>query len=117
MLKFVRFAAATAVCGVMLAPLAVMADEFISLNVDNSLATPYAKKLDGTVKFYFGSAPHAAVTESYGFFVFREKAGLFKSDDAACNQVFIDALYDFQKRVKAKRRECRDQSPQLLQGA
>lgn len=77
--------------------------EYHPMSVDDALASPMAKqKLDGTVKFFFGAAPHPAVAQSLKDVVFKEKAGFMKTRATSCNEAFVTVLADFQERAKSK---------------
>lgn len=79
------------------------ADDVLTLPVASALQGPdAAKALDGTVAFYFGKTPHAAVVQSLGEFVSNKKSNAFgKVDASSCNRALLSTLITFQKRAKA----------------
>lgn len=53
------------------------------------------------VTFYFGDQPHPAIDKSYGTFATNKKTSAFgKSDEAACQHVFLSALLELQARAR-----------------
>jgi hypothetical protein len=58
------------------------------------------KVLDGSISFYFGNSPHAAVVRNFGNFVTNKKSNAFgKSDAETCNHVLLSALITLQDRA------------------
>lgn len=76
--------------------------DVLLLSVSDEMATPEAKSmLDGSVKFYFGSAEHPAIAHKFGEFVTNEKSNAFaRSDARACRRAFLSALLKFQRRAE-----------------
>lgn len=59
------------------------------------------EKLDGTVKFYFGNQATPKVLTKLGTDVTNQKTNKFgKSDERACNWVFLSAMTQLDKRAK-----------------
>jgi uncharacterized protein YbjQ (UPF0145 family) len=59
------------------------------------------EKLDGSIKFFFGTQPHPAVLSKFGFDVSNRKTRVFgRSDEAACNWAFLSAMIALQNRAK-----------------
>ena len=59
------------------------------------------QKLDGSVKFFFGSQKHPKVLTTLGSDVSNRKTNAFgKSDEAACNWAFLSALIALEKRAQ-----------------
>jgi uncharacterized protein YbjQ (UPF0145 family) len=79
------------------------ADDLILVNVAEAMATPeYQQKLDGSVKFYFGNSPHAAVAQTYGNVVTNKKTnGFAKSAGEACRHVLLSALIALQDEARS----------------
>lgn len=60
----------------------------------------FKEKLDGDVKFYFGSQKHATPKKSFGEFTSNKKTNSFnKSDKKACQWAFLSALIALQDRA------------------
>nr|WP_239007862.1 excinuclease ABC subunit A [Burkholderia anthina] len=60
-----------------------------------------AGKLDDGVVLYFGDQPHPRVIKSYGSFATNKKTNAFgKSDEAACEHVFLSAVIELQARAR-----------------
>ncbi len=60
------------------------------------------ERLDGTVKFFFGQAPHPDVLRRFGDYVANEKTNAVgKTDLGECAWVFQSALLSLQKRAHA----------------
>lgn len=79
------------------------ADDLIMISVQEAMGTaPYAEKLDGSVKFYFGDSAHPDVLQTYGNFVTNKKTnGFAKSAGVACNHVLLSALISLQQQAKS----------------
>lgn len=77
-------------------------NKVFSIAVSDALASPEAhEKLDGSVKFYFGDAPHPAILQTFREYVTNQKTNNFlKSDRGSCTHVFISALIELQKRAQ-----------------
>lgn len=59
------------------------------------------EKLDGSVKFYFGDQETPKVVTKLGTDVTNQKTNKFgKSDERACNWVFLSAMIQLDKRAK-----------------
>ena len=59
------------------------------------------QKLDGSVKFYFGNQLHPKVLTTFHSDVTNLKTNAFnKSDERACEWVFLSALIQLEKRAK-----------------
>jgi len=67
-----------------------------------ALETKDAKeKLDGSVKFFFGDQPTPTIFTKFGTDVTNQKTNAFgKSDERACNWVFLSAMIQLDKRAK-----------------
>lgn len=60
------------------------------------------EKLDGSVRFFFGSKKSPKVLAKLGSDVANRKTNAFgKSDEAACNWAFLSALVALEKRAQA----------------
>jgi uncharacterized protein YbjQ (UPF0145 family) len=60
------------------------------------------EKLDGSVKFFFGSQKHPKVLSKLGSDVANRKTNAFgKADGTACNWAFLSALIALEKRALA----------------
>jgi hypothetical protein len=71
------------------------------LPIASALNTPAAKeKLGTTVAFYFGHQPHPPVAQEIGEWVTNPKTNAFnKSDEEACQWVFLSALVSLRNRA------------------
>jgi uncharacterized protein YbjQ (UPF0145 family) len=59
------------------------------------------QKLDGSVKFYFGRQPHPKIVSNFRSDVTNLKTNAVnKSDEKACEWVFLSALVALEKRAK-----------------
>ena len=59
------------------------------------------EKLDGSVKFYFGNQQTPNIVTKLGTDVTNQKTNAFgKSDEKACNWVFLSAMIQLDKRAK-----------------
>lgn len=59
-----------------------------------------ASKISDSVKFYFGKQSHPAVANSFGRFTSNKKTNAVgKSDEVACNWVFLSAILSLQQRA------------------
>jgi uncharacterized protein YbjQ (UPF0145 family) len=72
------------------------------LPIAAAMETPDAKEpLDGSVKFFFGNQKTPAVAAKLGSDVSNRKTNAFgKSDEVACNWVFLSAMKALEKRAK-----------------
>ncbi|KVF78491.1 excinuclease ABC subunit A [Burkholderia sp. FL-7-2-10-S1-D7] len=60
-----------------------------------------AGKLDDGIALYFGDQAHPRVIQSYGSFATNKKTNSFgKSDEAACQHVFLSAVIELQARAR-----------------
>jgi uncharacterized protein YbjQ (UPF0145 family) len=58
-------------------------------------------KLDGSVKFFFGQQQSPAIVKKLGNYVSNLKTNAVgKSDEKACNWVFLSTLVSFEKRAR-----------------
>lgn len=59
------------------------------------------ERLDGTVKFFFGAQQHPKVIARFGTYVANRKTNAVnKSDERACNWVFLSAVVSLERRAK-----------------
>ena len=101
--KFTRASAALlgiGISAISVSPAAAR-NAVVPLQIATVMSSPdVTTKIDGSVKFYFGDAPHPAVLNTFGEFVTNQKTNSFgKSDASACNWVFASALVELQKRA------------------
>jgi uncharacterized protein YbjQ (UPF0145 family) len=77
-------------------------DDKLMFPVAPALEAKDAKeKLDGSVKFYFGDQETPKVLTKLGTDVTNQKTNKFgKSDERACNWVFLSAMIQLDKRAK-----------------
>jgi len=77
-------------------------DDKLMFPIAAALETKDAKeKLDGSVKFYFGNQPTPTIITKLGTDVTNQKTNAFgKSDERACNWVFLSAMIQLDKRAK-----------------
>ena len=60
-----------------------------------------SQKLDGSVRFYFGNQPHPKILTNFGSDVSNLKTNAFnKTDQKACEWVFLSTLLSLEKRAK-----------------
>ncbi|HEU4344524.1 MAG TPA: excinuclease ATPase subunit [Candidatus Binatia bacterium] len=60
-----------------------------------------SEKLNGSVKFFFGTQKSPEILKKLGSFVSNRKTNAFgKSDEQACNWAFLSALVSFEKRAQ-----------------
>jgi hypothetical protein len=75
-------------------------DDVYMLNLNEAMASAQSK-LDGSVKFYFGSQAHPGIVRNFGDYVANQKSNAFgKSDVNVCNWVFESALLELQERAQ-----------------
>lgn len=81
--------------------LAISRDDRLQFSIKDALATDAAKKkLNGGIRFYFGDQPHPKVDRKFGEFGTNRKSSAFgKSDQKACEWVFLSAMIVLQKRA------------------
>ncbi len=74
----------------------------LHLPLANVLTSPQAKsRLDPGVQLYFGKQPYAAPTQQLGAFTANEKTNsLNKTDEEACNWVFLSAVRALQEHAR-----------------
>lgn len=59
------------------------------------------EKLDGSIKFFFGTQPHPAILSKFGSDISNRKTRVFgRSDETACNWAFLSAMISLQNRAK-----------------
>jgi len=77
-------------------------DDIYLLQVSDAMASPDLEgKLDKSIRYYFGDAPHGAVARTFGEYVTNQKTNAFnKSDQRACEWVFQSAMLELQKRAR-----------------
>ncbi|RQR36168.1 excinuclease ABC subunit A [Burkholderia sp. Bp9143] len=97
----VKYRIALALLGATFAASAAYARDTIN---DYPIATALKSeegKLDDGVALYFGDQPHPRVIKSYGAFATNKKTNAFgKSDEAACQHVFLSAVIELQARAR-----------------
>ena len=76
-------------------------DDAIMFSIADAFATEaFKEKLDGSVKFYFGSQSHPSPKKNFGEFISNKKTNAFnKSDEKACQWAFLSALIALQDRA------------------
>jgi uncharacterized protein YbjQ (UPF0145 family) len=84
------------------APAAIARDDKLLLRVAAVLESAEARqKLDGSIKFYFGNQRHPKILDNLHSDVTNLKTNAFnKSDEKACEWVFLSALLSLEKRAK-----------------
>ena len=77
-------------------------DDKLMFPIAAALESKDAKeKLDGSVKFYFGNQPTPNIVTKLSTDVTNQKTNAFgKSDERACNWVFLSAMIQLDKRAK-----------------
>jgi hypothetical protein len=77
-------------------------DDKLLLPITVAMETKDAEaKLDGSVKFFFGQQKSPAVVKKFGNYISNLKTNAVgKSDEKACNWVFLSTLLSFEKRAK-----------------
>lgn len=100
----VKYRMALALIGATFAASAAYARDTIrDYPIDSALKSEEGK-LDDGVALYFGDQPHPRVMKSYGTFATNKKTNAFgKSDEAACQHVFLSAVIELQARARARR--------------
>lgn len=91
-----------AVATLMLAGVSAQAaDRKVMLPLADAMSSSATEgKLNGGVKFYFGTTPTPPVLGSFGVDKTSQKANAFnKSDEVACNRAFLSAMIRLQKRA------------------
>lgn len=76
-------------------------DDVGSYDIKNALGSPAAEaKLGGGVKFFFGDQEYGQVKHDFGTFKTNKKTNaLNKSDQEACEWVFLSAMITLQERA------------------
>ncbi|HCH4005147.1 excinuclease [Vibrio parahaemolyticus] len=76
-------------------------DDIGSYPIENALSSEAAKnKLGTAVKFYFGEQKFPKVVEEFGEFKTNKKTNAFnKTDEEACNWVFLSAMIALKERA------------------
>ena len=75
-------------------------NDIADYSVSKVLQTEKAKGKLGDMKFYFGNQKHGKVKKSHGIFHTNKKTNAFgKSDQEACEHVFLSALIQLKKRA------------------
>ncbi|HEY2987664.1 MAG TPA: excinuclease ATPase subunit [Candidatus Binatia bacterium] len=99
-----KFLAAIGALGLSVATVwpAYARDTKLLLPIAEALAVKDAEqKLDGSVKFFFGTQPHPKIITKLGSDVSNLKTNAFnKSDERACNWVFLSTMLALEKRAK-----------------
>jgi len=98
-----RLGSMVAVVAFLTAPAVVQArDTKYLLPITAALETKEAdQKLDGSVKFFFGNQKTPAVQKKFGTYVSNKKTNAVgKSDEKACNWVFLSAMIELEKRAQ-----------------
>jgi len=87
---------------VLVAPQAYSRDTKHMLSIQDALASAnFKEKLDPTISLYFGGQSHPKTVKSYGNFPTNKKTNsVNKSDEAACQWVFLSSLLALQARAK-----------------
>ena len=77
-------------------------DDLVLLSISDAMAMPdFKAKLDGSVRFYFGSQSHPGIVHKFGDLVTNEKTNsLGKPAVTACQWAFLSALLKFQERAR-----------------
>jgi hypothetical protein len=78
-------------------------DTRLQLPIQAVFARPDAqKKLDPTIRLYFGNAPHPAPEAELGDFTVEKKTrSLARSDEGACQVALLTALIELQQHARA----------------
>lgn len=96
-----KYRIAVALFGVMFAASAAHARDTINDYPIESALKSEPGKLDDGVALYFGDQAHPRVIKSYGSFATNKKTNSFgKSDEAACQHVFLSAVIELQARAR-----------------
>lgn len=90
----------TAVFACLLSSHAFARDSVASYSVADALKSE-GGKIDQDVPLYFAGQPHPGVAKSFGVFATNKKTNAFgKSDETACQHVFLSAVMELQERVR-----------------
>jgi len=75
-------------------------DSVANYSVDSALKSE-GGKVDQDIPLYFAVQPHPGVAKSFGEFATNKKTNAFgKSDEAACQHVFLSAVIELQARAR-----------------
>ena len=75
-------------------------DSVANYSVDSALKSE-GGKVDQDIPLYFAGQPHPGVAKSFGEFATNKKTNAFgKSDEAACQHVFLSAVIELQARAR-----------------
>ncbi|WP_118183568.1 excinuclease ABC subunit A [Paraburkholderia phosphatilytica] len=101
--RHLRFAVLFAAIGAsFVASHAFARDTIGNYPVDAALASEPGKVTDD-IKLYFAGQQHPAVAHSFGNFATNKKTNSFgKSDEKACQHVFLSAVIELQQRARAE---------------
>lgn len=91
------------ILGAVMAAPAQAADNKHMMSIEAAMAANGAQeRLGDSVKFYFGNQPTPKVLKKLGSDTTSQKTNAFgKSDEKACNWVFLSNMLSLQKRAKA----------------
>jgi len=90
----------TAVCATVAASHAYARDTVANFPIDEALKSEPGKVTDD-VGLYFAGQHHTSVAKSYGEFATNKKTNAFgKSDEKACQHVFLSAVIELQERAR-----------------
>jgi hypothetical protein len=80
------------------------ADKLDDYSIETAMMQPEAKsKLGGEISYYFGDQAHPEIEKSYGVFKTSQRTnGFGKSDEVACNWVFLSAMIVLHNRAIAE---------------
>jgi uncharacterized protein YbjQ (UPF0145 family) len=90
------------VCATLPTAPASAADDIIQLDLQQALNAPDTlAKIDGSVKFYFGTSHHPAIIKHLGEGVTNKKAnGVGRNSTRGCERAFLDGLLQMQAKAK-----------------
>ncbi|MCP3723114.1 YbjQ family protein [Paraburkholderia sp. CNPSo 3272] len=89
-----------ALCAAFAAPQAYARNSVDTYSVDVALHSEPGKVSDD-IALYFAGQPHPAVKKTLGQFSTNKKTNAFgKSDEAACQHVFLSAVQELQERAR-----------------
>lgn len=77
------------------------ADHLYQLTIANAMASPIAqRKLDNTVRYYFGDTKFPGHDESFGYYITNKKTNAVgRSDEVSCTRAFLSAMIELQTRA------------------
>jgi len=95
-------ASALVVCATLPTAPASAGDDIVQLDLQQALNAPDTlAKIDGSVKFYFGTSHHPAIVKHLGEAVTNKKAnGVGRNSTRGCERAFLDGLLQMQGRAK-----------------